>query len=300
MTAPSSGWQDPNPREPVAAGNTPVTVAAGVILTLVVVATLVAVVLVNRTDSGAAERDSVVILTATDAPGPQPFTASVVVTPTRLGMSGPAQARQLPVSAQRGVRVASGLQPGLYGGLPDHNPCDAAALANYLDSDPVPAAAWATVIGVRGPEIPYYLNSLTPVILLSDTWVTSHSLVDGVAEPFQAVLQAGSAAMVDPVGVPRLHCASGAPLLPPGNDNLADYGVSGDPWSGYDPQNVVAVAYAGAAAPAAPATEFTLLDVSSGQPLVRPAGGTINLDPRDGVALPDPAAINVPPAQAGR
>ncbi|MDZ4270551.1 MAG: DUF6777 domain-containing protein, partial [Mycobacterium sp.] len=216
-------------------------------------------------------------------------------TPARLS----AVAAQLPVSTQRGVRIASGTQPGLYGGAPQDNSCDAAALANYLDADAALAAAWAAPLGLSGQASPFYLNSLTPVILLNDTWVTSHSLDDGQATPFQTVLQAGSAVMLDRVGIPRVHCASGAPLLPPADDNLTDYTIDGDAWSGYDPRDVVAVAYTAPGAPPAPATDFGLLDISSAEPFTRPAGGTINIETQPGVTLPDPAAMNVAPSSAG-
>ena len=39
-----------------------------------------------------------------------------------------------------------------------------------------------------------------PVVMTADTWVTSHRYSGARAVPFQAVLQAGSAVLIDPLG----------------------------------------------------------------------------------------------------
>jgi hypothetical protein len=51
--------------------------------------------------------------------------------------------------------------------------------------------------------------------------------------------------------------------------------------------------------PTTPITAFSLIDLRSGQPLNRPAGGTIELgqDAATGLTLPDPISANVAPAQ---
>lgn len=297
-----TSWQDPNPPATTDSGHNTALIVAGAVLTLVVAAVLVAAVIFapRNSDGDASAR---VVLMPSNAPGPDPFTPSLVVTPTRLSGSAPSQltavAGQLPVSAQRGVRLASGLQPGLYGGAPQSNSCDAAALANYLDADADLAVSWSATLGLQRADTPYYLNTLTPVILLNDSWVTSHALADGRASPFQTVLQAGSAVLIDPAGVPRVHCASGAPLLPPAPDTLTHMTVDGDAWPSYDTQDVVAVSYTDPAASPEPVTEFDLLDVSSAEPFSRPVGGTINIDAAPDRGLPDPAAMNVPPPIAG-
>ena len=52
------------------------------------------------------------------------------------------------------------------------------------------------------------------MLLRADTRVTTFSLTDGAVTAQQAVLQAGTAVLVDERGLPRLRCASGSPLPP--------------------------------------------------------------------------------------
>ncbi|MDN4521277.1 DUF6777 domain-containing protein [Mycolicibacterium austroafricanum] len=297
MTDVPVGWQDPNSQEPSTKRNpTAVLTAAAVLLTVAVLATFVAVVLIADDGAGEDAHGSPIMLIAANAQTENPFTPSTALIPPQDSSAlTPHPASPIPVSAQRGVQVADGLQPGLYGGSAQTNSCDAAALANYLDRDPTLATVWGNTVGVEPPALPHYLNTLTPVVLTYDTWVTSHTPVDGAGTPFQAVLQAGSAVLVDGVGVPRAHCASGAPLRPPLNASLAEFVTAGERWPGFEAQNVIAVAYADPTSPEQPVEEFTLQDLSSGQPFTRAAGGTINIDPQSSVPLPDPASMNAPP-----
>jgi hypothetical protein len=92
----------------------------------------------------------------------------------------------------------------------------------------------------------------------------------------------------------------GHPLTPPANRNLADYHQTGMAWSGaVDNPPVVAIAYtttSGGVNPAAvTATEFTLVDITTGEQTVRKTGGTINLGPAPPQSLPDPILVNRPP-----
>lgn len=308
MSDPTSGWIDPNPRDTSDPRTNRVLTFAGIGLTLLVIATLVGVVLIQRGGGPDDDSQRSVVLIAANAPVPDPFTPSVVVAPTQISEIAATQiaatTQQLAVAADRGVRLASGTLPGLYGGTGPANSCDAAAVANHLNADTDKSDAWAGAIGIEPEQIPYYLNTLTPVVLTTDMWVTSHAYSDGRATPFQTVLQAGSTVLIDPVGVPRMHCASGDPLLPPAKENLTHLSrVEGSPWPGYDPQNVVAVAYSAAGsdlaqqAPASAVTEFSLLDLSTALPLVREAGGTINLGPiaTQYGQLPNPITMNAPP-----
>ncbi|MBI4260213.1 MAG: LCCL domain protein, partial [Actinobacteria bacterium] len=58
------------------------------------------------------------------------------------------------------------------------------------------------------------------------------------AVAFQAVLQKGSAVLVDTDGFLRVRCASGSPLLPPESLDAPTY--SDTRWEGFDPSNLVA------------------------------------------------------------
>ncbi|MGV0715839.1 DUF6777 domain-containing protein [Mycolicibacterium sp. XJ662] len=287
---------DPNPPDPVDSRTPVILAVSGVVLTVLVVATLVGVVLFDAGDDNGKSADEVVLIAA-NAPVDEPFSRPIVVTPVTI--SAPAATKvaellgQVPVRADRGVRLVSGRQAGLYGATGQTYPCDAVTLANDLDADPATAEAWGLALGITANQIPHYLNTLTAVVLMADTWVTTHTLSDGEAGAKQAVLQAGNAVLVDPLGVPRVRCASSAPLSPPDNGTLTHYRVDGDQWSKFAPQNVVAIKYA-AADTADPATEFTLIDINTGQQVIRKAGGVIDLGGAS-VPLPSPAVMNIPP-----
>jgi hypothetical protein len=53
------------------------------------------------------------------------------------------------------------------------------------------------------------------VLPATDTRVTNHGFRDARAVPDQAVLQTGTAVLVDRYGVPHVRSACGKPLLPP-------------------------------------------------------------------------------------
>jgi hypothetical protein len=154
---------------------------------------------------------------------------------------------------------------GLYGGTLNNAACDPDGMSAFLQAHPDKAAAWAQVQGIPPDRIPSYVARLTPVILRSDTAVTNHGFRNGRATPFQAVLQAGTAVLVDEYGVPRAKCYCGNPLTPPVAISQARYG--GRSWSGFSPTAITTIRPA-----AAPIAEFTLVDPSSGQVFIRPAG----------------------------
>ena len=123
---------------------------------------------------------------------------------------------------------------GLYGGT-GADACSAASMATFFDAHPDRAAAWARAQGIEPSDIRSFLQSLTPVVLRTDTAVTNHGFRDGRANAYQAVLQAGTAVMVDEYGVPRVRCACGNPLdVPEARDEVR---YTGETWSelGTDP-----------------------------------------------------------------
>ncbi|MER5658340.1 DUF6777 domain-containing protein [Streptomyces sp. NPDC002131] len=181
---------------------------------------------------------SEVFLQAADKTGPDPFTESTAQdsstepqTPTASGSSEPANV----------TRAVSGSAPGLYGGTRNVASCDVEKQISALDADPAKNKAFASVEGIQPSAVPAYLRSLTPVQLRMDTRVTNHGYRAGAPTAYQAVLQAGTAVLVDAHGVPRVRCACGNPLLAP----VPQKGTpkpTGDSWPGYRPQNVVVVA----------------------------------------------------------
>src|SRR3954470_9085930 len=139
-------------------------------------------------------------------------------------------------------RTVSGNAPGLYGGTKT-NICDAAMIERYLSDHPKMAEAWAKAQGpsVTPDQIHDFLASLTPVTLLSDTAVTNNDYRDGQAVPFQSVLQAGTAVLIDERGVPRVRCACGNPLGRPGPRPSPRYEYEGRKWLRFDDKAVTVI-----------------------------------------------------------
>ncbi|MFI7288457.1 DUF6777 domain-containing protein [Streptomyces anulatus] len=187
--------------------------------------------------TGTAEAKDV-LLQSLASPGPGPFTASTARATASPSPTGAPDAE--PTSATRTVHPVSGAVPGLYGGTRSVAACDVEQQAALLADDKGKARAFADASGIEAVQIPGYLKSLTPVVLRADAQVTNHGYSAGSATAFQAVLQAGTAVLVDSRGMPRVRCACGNPLGPP---VVADGKVAhrGERWPGYDPARIVAV-----------------------------------------------------------
>ncbi|MFJ6836811.1 DUF6777 domain-containing protein [Streptomyces sp. NPDC091209] len=196
--------------------------------------------------------------------GPDPFTASTDTS----AETGPPVTRT-PQSTPTGtpdVRTFSGATPGLYGGTRNTGSCDVEKQIRFLGADRARTRAFAEVSGISPGSVPEYLRQLTPVVLRADTGVTNHGFGDGQATGFQAVLQAGTAVLVDNRGVPRVRCACGNPLgRPTAIDGNPD--TRGRPWSGYRPAQVVMVTPAPVVI-----TDLTIVDVHDNIWIDRPVG----------------------------
>ncbi|MEU8651344.1 DUF6777 domain-containing protein [Streptomyces sp. NPDC048737] len=205
--------------------------------TALVVAAAVAIVLMTRSGGDGSGGDSEVFLQAAGKTGPDPFTES-----TATG-SSPPPATTVPATTSapaNAVRGVDGGAPGLYGGTRDVAACDVEKQVTALRADPDKNRAFASVPGIDPAEVPAYLRSLTPVQLRMDTRVTNHGYRDGAATSYQAVLQSGTAVLVDGRGVPRVRCACGNPLAPPVAQQTTPR-RTGDSWPSYHPANVVVV-----------------------------------------------------------
>ncbi|BBC29293.1 hypothetical protein SGFS_005870 [Streptomyces graminofaciens] len=210
-------------------------------IALIAGAAVVAVVLglvLTRPDGGSGSGGEI-FLQAAAKPGPDPFTKSTATdssTPTETPTATGATTSE-PANVTRGV---SGAAPGLYGGTRNTAACDVEKQVEFLQADRVKNNAFAAVEGVQPSAVPAYLRSLTPVQLRMDTRVTNHGFSEGKATSYQAVLQSGTAVLVDDRGVPRVRCACGNPLRPPVAQK-SDPKRTGDSWPSYRPQNVVVV-----------------------------------------------------------
>lgn len=211
-----------------------------------------------------------VTLIPAGSPGPDPFTASVA-SGQAVGDSAAVRAinanldQTLTPDASTHTLVAVGTTPGLYGGSNNTRVCDPQQLVGFLQRNPGKARAWAQALGIRPDAIAGYVAGLTPVLLTRDTLVTNHGYHDRAAYPFQAVLQAGTAVLVDATGAPRVKCSCGNPLTPPEPIRVAD--TTGTPWAGYQPAQITVIRGG------TTVNNITVIDIRTGGEYSQPLGG---------------------------
>ena len=241
-----------------------------------VVFAIIAVVVLGGGSSDKAEAGEV-LLEPVSSDGPFPWTGSVVAddAPTSVPLppseepttTSSAGAGPVAIAAVRGDRV------GIYGGTRQLAVCDKEQLVSFLENNPGQGRAWAAVLGVTPSAIRSYVDSLTSVVLAADTRVTNHGYRNGEATPRQAVLQAGTAVMVDDRGVPRVRCYCGNPLTPAVLASATPTYV-GAAWPAFTPERVIVVQPA-----AAPIQQITTINIDNGRPLVIPIGTTVGTTP---------------------
>ncbi len=164
------------------------------------------------------------------------------------------------------VTLRSGDEPGLYAGSDGSEVCDRALLVDRLAGAPTVAAAWAGVLGRAAGDVGALIDAAVAVETTVDLRVTSHRFVDGVVEPDQAVLQAGTAVLVVADGTPIARCLSGAPLTP-ARALSGEITVVGDAWTGFAVDRLHTVR----PADAVPAF-LELVDPDTGERVTRPVG----------------------------
>jgi hypothetical protein len=212
--------------------------------------------------SGGEDAGAEVILEPAAARGEDPFTSSVSRARVKV-KSGGVKAFS---GGDESVEAVRGSTPQLYGGTGRAAVCDPEALIRFLEANPGKGRAFGGVVGVAPGELRDYISGLTPVVLREDTRVTNHGFAGGSARPAQAVLQAGTAVLVDDRGVPRVRCACGNPLAEP-RAVSASPRFSGRRWEGFDEQRLVAIRES-----QRPIETFELVDVRTGRPYTVGAG----------------------------
>lgn len=213
---------------------------AGAVVALAAVVALV-VVLTRPGGGGSTQKAAAeVFLQPVAESGRDPFTES---TAAKQATPPPAPTTTAPPpgTGTTATRSVSGSAPGLYGGTKDVASCDVERQIAALSAQPAKNAAFAAALGIEPSAVAGRLRALTPVQLRTDTRVTNHGYRDGRATPYQAVLQAGTAVLVDDRGVPRVRCACGNPLGAP-VALPADPKRFGRPWPSYRPSQVVVIA----------------------------------------------------------
>ncbi|MFJ5263158.1 DUF6777 domain-containing protein [Streptomyces sp. NPDC088387] len=291
---PSGAAPEPGPHRPWWRSAPRVAAIAAVVVAVVVVA----VVLTRPDDSSstASGKDGEIFLQAAGKSGPDPFTESTATDSSAPPVTPSPETASAPANAVRGVQ---GGAAGLYGGTRNVAACNVEQQIGFLQQDPAKNRAFAAVQGVEPGRVPGYLRSLTPVQLRLDTRVTNHGYRDGSATRYQAVLQSGTAVLVDDRGVPRVRCACGNPLTDP----VAQQGTperTGDSWPSYRTDNVVVVTPAPTVI-----NVFVLYDPDHREWVARHQGDTGDRDKKtdrpDGHSTPSPSLSTptAPPSDSG-
>jgi hypothetical protein len=198
-------------------------IAGGLVALLVVVA----LVVVNLTGGGKASAAQIQ-LESTSTSGPSPFGAPVGQDAT--GVVAPANAKP----------QEAGNTSGLFAQNPGQPSCDTAALVSQLTGDQTKAAAWAAPLGTSAAGIPDFVKGLNPVTLRADTSVTEYGYSSGQFQPYPAVLQAGTAVLVNSFGEPTVKCFNADPLGQPTKTNSTGKYV-GTSWAGFAAKHTVQV-----------------------------------------------------------
>ncbi|MBV9473529.1 MAG: Fic family protein, partial [Solirubrobacterales bacterium] len=193
--------------------------------------------------------------------GANPFTPSAGT--DKAGVKPPAAA----ASTTGGPATYVASLPGLYGGTRNYKSCDAEKLVTFLQHSPDKAAAWASTLGISTTNIPQYVSGLTPVLLRTDTRVTNHGYVNGVADPIQSVLEAGTAVLVNQYGEPVVKCYCGNPLTPP--ELLSQPVYTGPLWPSFTTTNITIIQQSTTII-----NTYTLFDPDTGTEFKRKAGLT--------------------------
>ena len=178
--------------------------------------------------------DREVLLESAASVGPAPFTPDIQpVSATVPTTTAPATTAP-PAPSGRTAQ-------GPFGGTGDNTLCDRELLIEFL-TDPSNARIareLGGVLDVEVADIPAYVRSLIPTTLTADARVTNHTFENGRAVGYQAVLQAGTAVLVDTNGRLIARCRCGNPLLPP--QEIAKPIYTGPKWEGFDPTVIVVV-----------------------------------------------------------
>jgi hypothetical protein len=233
-----------------------------------------------------------VLLEAAASEGPFPWTPPIAPpdAPTALPETMPTVAADAPDPGRPGLIAVPGDRTGIYGGSLELSVCDKPKLIGFLEQNPGQRAAFGEVLGIS--DVRAYVESLTSVILGSDTRVTNHGYENDRPTPLQSVLQAGTAVLVDDRGVPRVRCQCGNPLLPPQPTKAAPT-YTGQQWPGFEPDKIIVVQPA-----PAPITEFTVINIVTGAPVVINAGSGTPQQPTrtpTTTAPPPPRTTAAPP-----
>ena len=233
----------------------------------------------TTTDPGFIQAEGEIFLEPAGSQGPDSFTGESFAEPATTSTSTTAAVTPPPEpSGPTTVEAVVGDTPALYGGSRDRAVCDMAGQLRFLERNPDKAAAfvaglnsdpnlmWSGGTSVTVAQLADYWEELTPMVLTRDTRVTNHGYRNGRPTPRQAVLQAGTAVLVDAYGVPRVRCECGNPLAPPRPVPVAPV-YTGPVWPEFNPATIIVINQTTVII-----EQFILIDIATGEEFVRPAG----------------------------
>lgn len=158
-------------------------------------------------NNNVAEASSLYIAPA-NAIGPDAFSPSFATGQLPAEYTFQFQSGQIPASSE-----SLYIQPrGTYGG-PGSNVCDIEGMKEFFRSHPDRAAAWARIQGIEFAQIDSFLDSLQPAFLAQNVKLTMYGFKNGQEYGYEAIIKAGTAVLVDELGLPRARCACGNPLV---------------------------------------------------------------------------------------
>lgn len=301
---PGYGGQPPGAPKRKGSGGLIAFITTAVIVVLVIA--VVSTILIVRSQSTAEAGE--VFLEQADQPGTDPFTTSIPNTPLPPKAKATASTTTATTGAPpsgAATRTTVGSTPGLYGGTNNLQTCDPESVTVFLEQNPDKAAAWVQALNtdprlqwsggtrLRVTDIRTYIGELTSVSLASDTRVTNFGYANRQPTARQAVLQAGTAVLVDRYGVPRVKCACGNPLIPPAAQPKVRY--TGPQWPGYSVTNIVVVQQS-----VTIIETFVLVNVDTGGQFQRPVGSSGSSDTTvDPTGTSTSSASTSPPSTTG-
>jgi hypothetical protein len=130
-----------------------------------------------------------------------------------------------PPASSGGGGVSPSSEPssghGTFGGSGSDYVCDREKLIKELLARPDRMRGWAETLGVdpTPQAVAKYIRGLRPVTLTQDTQITDYAFLNGHVVGYQAILQAGTAVLVDKYGRPVAKCRCGNPVTE------ADYSI---------------------------------------------------------------------------
>jgi hypothetical protein len=125
---------------------------------------------------------------------------------------------------------------------------------------------------VSTDQIGAFVDELTPVVLVADTRVTNHGFKDGKATVIPAVLERGTAVLVDKYGVPRVKCNCGNPLTKPAPVR-GTVRYTGEQWTSFQTNTVIVVQETTTIV-----ETYTIVNIENNTIIERPSGSTGDAD----------------------